>query len=120
MPRGKQRPEGSNWGDYGPDDQLGRLNLLTEAQVLKGAREIRAGKTFCLSLPLDLPGGNVLNARRHPPQLSPTRLQDTPYLNFPLRNLNRSEERRVGKECVRPCRSRWSPDHIKNKKKQQH
>ena len=23
----------------------------------------------------------------------------------------RSEERRVGKECVQPCRSRWSPDH---------
>src|SRR3546814_14298819 len=23
----------------------------------------------------------------------------------------RSEERRVGKECVSPCRSRWSPDH---------
>src|SRR3546814_18502633 len=23
----------------------------------------------------------------------------------------RSEERRVGEECVRPCRSRWSPDH---------
>src|SRR3546814_17940447 len=23
----------------------------------------------------------------------------------------RSEERRVGKGCVRPCRSRWSPDH---------
>src|SRR3546814_13434040 len=22
-----------------------------------------------------------------------------------------SEERRVGKECVRTCRSRWSPDH---------
>src|SRR3546814_20257085 len=22
----------------------------------------------------------------------------------------RSEERRVGKECVSPCRSRWSPD----------
>src|SRR3546814_7974270 len=22
-----------------------------------------------------------------------------------------SEERRVGKECVRPCRSRWSPYH---------
>src|SRR3546814_13475391 len=25
--------------------------------------------------------------------------------------LARSEERRVGKECVRTCRSRWSPDH---------
>src|SRR3546814_14272639 len=24
---------------------------------------------------------------------------------------NRSEERRVGKECVSTCRSRWSPDH---------
>src|SRR3546814_19308164 len=23
----------------------------------------------------------------------------------------RSEERRGGKECVRTCRSRWSPDH---------
>src|SRR3546814_1139763 len=27
------------------------------------------------------------------------------------RNLLRSEERRVGKECVSPCRSRWSPYH---------
>src|SRR3546814_9536846 len=25
----------------------------------------------------------------------------------------RSEERRVGKECVSQCRSRWSPDHTK-------
>src|SRR3546814_17281313 len=24
---------------------------------------------------------------------------------------HRSEERRVGKECVSTCRSRWSPDH---------
>src|SRR3546814_14199560 len=28
----------------------------------------------------------------------------------------RSEERRVGKECVSTCRSRWSPDHSKKKK----
>src|SRR3546814_2814687 len=26
-------------------------------------------------------------------------------------NADRSEERRVGKECVSTCRSRWSPDH---------
>ena len=26
-------------------------------------------------------------------------------------NLNRSEERRVGKECLHQCRSRWSPYH---------
>ena len=29
-----------------------------------------------------------------------------------IQNLsNRSEERRVGKECLRLCRSRWSPYH---------
>src|SRR3546814_12106268 len=27
----------------------------------------------------------------------------------------RSEERRVGKECVSTCRSRWSPSHYKKK-----
>src|SRR3546814_3058731 len=27
----------------------------------------------------------------------------------------RSEERRVGKECVSTCRSRWSPHHYKKK-----
>src|SRR3546814_12309388 len=27
----------------------------------------------------------------------------------------RSAERRVGKECVSTCRSRWSPDHEKEK-----
>src|SRR3546814_18777658 len=33
-----------------------------------------------------------------------------------LNSLNvRSEERRVGKECVRTCRSRWSPSHYKKK-----
>src|SRR3546814_19785969 len=30
----------------------------------------------------------------------------------------RSEERRVGKECVSTCRSRWSPYHSKKTKKQ--
>src|SRR3546814_15788160 len=30
----------------------------------------------------------------------------------------RSEERRVGKEWVSTCRSRWSPSHAKKKRKQ--
>src|SRR3546814_16903305 len=29
----------------------------------------------------------------------------------PPPKVTRTEERRVGKECVRPCRYRWSPDH---------
>src|SRR3546814_20844479 len=32
---------------------------------------------------------------------------------FPGRRIVRSEERRVGKECVRTCRARWSPAHSK-------
>src|SRR3546814_11324873 len=32
----------------------------------------------------------------------------------------RSEERRVGKECVSTCRSRWSPYPSKKKLKQSH
>src|SRR3546814_5943771 len=35
-------------------------------------------------------------------------------LNNPPRTM-RSEERRVGKECVSKCRSRWSPYHYKKK-----
>jgi kynurenine formamidase len=73
MGRWKHRPEGSNWGDFGPDDQIGRLNLLTPAKVLQGIAEVREGRSFCLSLPLDLPGGNLLNNARHAPQRYATR-----------------------------------------------
>jgi len=34
--RWKKRPNGSTWGDFGPDDQLGRLNLLTTEKVRQG------------------------------------------------------------------------------------
>ncbi|HSF95940.1 MAG TPA: cyclase family protein [Thermohalobaculum sp.] len=73
MARWKNRPEGSNWGDFGPDDQIGRLNWLTPEKVLQGIAEVKEGRTFCLSLPLDLPGGNLLNNARHPPMRFATR-----------------------------------------------
>ncbi|MBO1112053.1 cyclase family protein [Bordetella petrii] len=76
--RWKQRPDGSNWGDFGDDDQLGRLNLLTPQKVLEAVAEVRAGQAFSLSLPLDFPGGNVLNPARHPPRLTATRRDDKP------------------------------------------
>ena len=74
--RWKQRPEGSTWGDWGDDDELGRINLLTPEKVLQGVREVEAGISFCLSLPLDYPGGSALNQRRYPPVLSPTEEMD--------------------------------------------
>ena len=36
--------------------------------------------------------------------------EDTKQIVFEI-FLTRSEERRVGKECLRLCRSRWSPYH---------
>jgi hypothetical protein len=81
-PRWKNRPENSTWGDYGPDDQLGRLNELTPAKVRQGISEVKEGRTFCLSLPLDHPGGSVLNPRRHPPQIRPTLRGDKPNWLF--------------------------------------
>src|SRR3546814_5590416 len=38
-------------------------------------------------------------------------LQMLPAGDYVLEGHSRSEERRVGKECVRTCRSRWSPYH---------
>jgi len=72
MPRWKHRPDGSNWGDFGPDDQRGRMNWVTREKVLQGVAEVKEGRTFVLSLPLDYPGGNALNPRRNPPRIAAT------------------------------------------------
>ena len=86
--RWKKRPEGSTWGDFGPDDQVGRINLITPKKVLQGMAEVKEGIPFCLSLPLDLPGGNVLNPRRHPPILRPTLRNDKPNFNFKMAQID--------------------------------
>ncbi|WP_374523218.1 cyclase family protein [Hydrogenophaga sp.] len=67
-PRWQQSPPGSHWGEFGADDQLGRMNLVNAAKVLQGVAEVQTGQTFCLSLPLDVPGGQALNPRRMPPR----------------------------------------------------
>lgn len=65
------RPPGSNWGDFGEDDRLGRLNLITPERRRAAAAEVHEGLAFCLSLPLDIPGENILNPNRKPPLLRP-------------------------------------------------
>src|SRR3546814_18191139 len=54
----------------------------------KGSHRLHIGERVTLFLPA------------HPPMTATVRWVE-----------NRSEERRVGKECVSTCRSRWSPDH---------
>src|SRR3546814_869881 len=80
--RWRQRPDGSNWGDFGPDDQVGRMNLITPERRLAGAREIRAGRAFCLSLPLDYPGGTALTGLRAPPRRIAAMFGDQPAYNM--------------------------------------
>src|SRR6185369_10232711 len=49
-------------------------------------REVQVGESFCLSLPLDFPGGTALNQRRHPPKLAPTEDMDgTPAVFYNIR-----------------------------------
>src|SRR3546814_15056657 len=41
-----------------------------------------------------------------------------PHVDMAATGRRRSEERRIGKECVSTCRSRWSPDHSKKKSRE--
>jgi hypothetical protein len=80
--RWKHKPPGSNWGEFGPDDQRGRMNYVTRDKVLQGVAEVTEGRTFCLSLPLDYPGGSELNPRRAPPRLAATQRSGKPNFCF--------------------------------------
>lgn len=71
MPRWLKRPEGSNWGDFGEDDQVGRMNLISDAVRRRAIAEAKEGKAFLLGLPLDYPRGGIFPGR-NPPLLEPT------------------------------------------------
>jgi kynurenine formamidase len=43
----------SNWGRWGPDDQLGTLNHITDAKRVAAAREVRAGEVVSCAWDLD-------------------------------------------------------------------
>jgi kynurenine formamidase len=47
-------PQGgrSAWGLFGPDDNLGLVNLMTPERIAAAARLVRRGRLFCLDLPL--------------------------------------------------------------------
>ena len=82
--RWKNRPDGSNWGEFGEDDQRGRLNLLTAERRLLALQEVKTGEVFCLSHPLDKPGGSVLNAFRKPPVFHPVTREGKLYFNLAM------------------------------------
>ena len=86
--RWRRQPPGANWGAFGDDDQIGRLNLITPERVLAAVREVQAGVVFSLSLPLDRPGGRVLTPHRFPPRLSSITRKGCCYFHFEYRREN--------------------------------
>ncbi len=82
--RWRHRPEGSNWGEFGEDDQYGRMNLVTAERRLRALQEVRSGEVFVLSHPLTLPGGNVLNPSRYPPVFHPVMRGGHVYFNLDM------------------------------------
>ena len=48
-----------NWGKWGPDEELGSLNFVTDEMRAKAATLVRRGKVFSLALPLDSDGPMV-------------------------------------------------------------
>jgi kynurenine formamidase len=56
----------SNWGKWGPDDEVGALNYLGPEQVLAAAQLIRSGKVFTLQRLIGDPKGDPVWPGRTP------------------------------------------------------
>src|SRR3546814_18317492 len=85
-------------GDWSSDVCSSDLDYLRQEQLF-----IAASKGFAVD-----PGGIVPGIRLHAGFRQLWQDRDVKE-----RDGSRSEERRVGKECVSTCRSRWSPYHYK-------
>lgn len=58
-------PQGSSWNVFGPDDQLGTLNLLNEETTRTAAQLVRRGAAFNLDYELNAFSPPVSPNRRH-------------------------------------------------------
>ncbi len=61
----------NNWGRWGPDDEIGTLNLIGDEVVRRASACVRTGKRFSLAIPMSEDGpmlGNIPPGRRNPEQ----------------------------------------------------
>ncbi|MGH7839898.1 MAG: cyclase family protein [Candidatus Binataceae bacterium] len=56
-----------NWGRWGANDEIGCLNFLTSAEVLRGVRAVKQGKVFMLGVPVARPAGDPTHPLRSQP-----------------------------------------------------
>src|SRR5213594_4699924 len=80
----------------------------SSAVTVSGAEGITGARAHPASRTRPSPALQTVRVR-----LGEHRIQGLSHFRHPdeLHGLDRSEERRVGKECERLCRSRWSPYH---------
>jgi kynurenine formamidase len=57
----------SNWGKWGPDDELGTLNYITPDAIVKATRLVKRGRVFSLAIPFDNQGPQINQPRRFNP-----------------------------------------------------
>jgi len=70
-----------SWGVFGEDDELGTINLLDSEAVKRGAAEVREGRIFNLSLPLNLPNPPIFRESYRHHIFSPNRNTQDDYLD---------------------------------------
>ena len=61
----------NNWGRWGPDDEIGTLNLITDDAVKRAAACVKTGRRFSLAIPMSEDGpmlGNIPPGRQNPTQ----------------------------------------------------
>ncbi|KAI4627937.1 hypothetical protein J4E80_002072 [Alternaria sp. BMP 0032] len=61
LPLDKNGPPGNAWGLYGPNDELGALNMITSSAVKAAAQEIQTGDRVSLDWYLNLPSHPSFN-----------------------------------------------------------
>src|SRR3546814_16821342 len=102
----------SDWSSDVCSSDLAALRLFNN-KPLKAAEKSSSRINYVIRILMTLTGKHVV-------------ISDFPLLRLKSKHLKmllmvwlktRSEERRVGKECVSTCRSRWSPYHSKKNKK---
>jgi kynurenine formamidase len=56
----------TNWGRWGPDDEVGSLNYLTSEEVMRGIRSVKQGKVITLGMAIGNKGGDPVWPGRSP------------------------------------------------------
>lgn len=86
-----------NWGKWGEDDQVGALNYLTPAEVLRGSKSVKSGKVFTLQSPVGSEKGDPVTPSRH----GAIRKQTVDVNSF-----------RNGDRDINPGGTKWADDYF--------